>query len=167
MKRALATLVFVVFSASYAGCIFQHMSPERQLTDQAYAYNDEIRWSRIDLAAQRVHSDYRGTFLASHAEWGSEIMIADADMTNVSFEDGQGAATTLVRFAWYDQRTMEVTGTIVAQHWTMTDNGFQLDGEEIVSGEGRLLILPEEDEEEGEETPEVQSAGGAEVLAQR
>lgn len=167
MKRVLATLLFVALSTGYAGCIFQHMSPERQLTDQAYAYNDEVRWSRIDLAAQRVHPDYRARFLTSHAEWGSEIMIADADMTNVTFEDGQAAATTLVRFAWYDQRTMEVTGTIVSQHWTMTGDGFQLDRETIVSGEERLLILPDEDDEDAGETPPVETAGGQEVLAQR
>lgn len=156
-----------LLAASFAGsgCIFQHMSPERQLTDQAYAYNDEVRWARIDLAAQRVHPEYRTAFLASHVGWGGEIQIADTDMTNVTFSDGQVEATTRVEISWYDQRTMEVNRTVLSQHWQMTENGFRLDGEEIVGGSDLLLILPEEEEEEAGEP----TAGGEEeaVVASR
>ena len=155
---ASAALLALTFGAS--GCIFQHLAPEQQLTDQAYAYNDEVRWARIDLAAQRVHPDYRATFLASHAQWGGDVQIADCDMTNVVLSDGQTRATTRVQVAWYDQRSMEVTGTVLAQHWTMTENGFLLEREEIVAGDPTLLILPDSEEP-------ADSAGGEDTLASR
>ena len=165
LPRALGPIGLLLALALMAsGCIFQHLTPERQLTDQAYAYNDEVRWARIDLAAQRVHPEYRATFLASHAAWGGDVQIADADMTNVTFNDGQSEATTLVRFAWYDQRTMEVTGTVIAQHWRMTESGFLLDRERIVGGDETLLVLPEDG---GEAEAPAPTAGGAETLARR
>ena len=166
MHRALGPLgLLVALALGASGCIFQHLSPEAQLTDEAHAYNDEVRWARIDLAAQRVHPDYRATFLTSHAAWGTDIQIADVDMTNVTFDDGQTTATTRVQVAWYDQRTMEVTGTVLTQHWQMTENGFRLDDETIVAGDEGLLTFPEEDEDADDGAPE--TAGGEDVLARR
>ena len=162
-----ASLVAPLVALLASGCIFSHLSPQRRLMDQAHAYNDEVRWARIDLAAQRVHSEYRGTFLVSHGRWGSDIQIADADMTNMTFEEEGEGATTLVRYAWFDQRTMIVQATVVSQHWRSEgDESFVLDRETVVQGDEGLLELPEPTQGEEQETTAAFSAGG-ERLATR
>lgn len=141
--RRLPWLVAVACLA-LGGCIFQHFSPTQKLTDQAHALNDEARWSRIDLATQRVAPEYRRTFLTSHREWGGEVQIADADMTSIVLGDGEDAATSIVTVSWYDRATMEVRSTTLRQHWVQRDGAFLLSAEHVIGGDEALLDLPED-----------------------
>lgn len=158
-----ASVLVAVLVLGLAGCIFDHMSPQTILTNQVYAFNDETRWARIDLAATRVAPDYRPTFLTSHAAWGTDIQIADTDLTNVTFGEGQERAVSTVAVSWYDQRTLDVRASVLAQHWVRQDTGYVLEREEIVGGDETLLALPEEDAEAPAETPEPAppTSGGA------
>ena len=55
---------------------------------------------------------------------------------------------------------MELYSTVLAQHFRKTDNGYLLDGETIVAGDDRLLLLPEEEEPtEGDAAPEMDERG--------
>lgn len=130
---------------AYGGCMFQHLAPTQQLTEQVYAYNDETRWARIDLAADRVAPAYRATFAVSHARWGSEIQIADTDLTRVQLAGDEETAMSLVTVSWYDSATMLVRGSVLRQRWVSTPNGFLLTGEEVVGGDETLLQLPSDD----------------------
>jgi len=140
-----AISVLAVCSLMLAGCIFQNLSSSRQLTDQVYAFNDEIRWARIDLATERVAPEYRAEFVLAHRMWGHDIQIADADMTHVQIADDSASATSLVTFSWYDERTMRLHSTVIQQRWTKTDDAFLLEGEDIVGGDETLLGDPPAD----------------------
>lgn len=127
------------------GCMFQNLTPTRQLQDTVYQLNDETRWARIDLASQRVMPAYRARFLLAHRQWGHDIAIADIDPTHIQLgEDGEHARS-LVTVTWYDQRTMELTRTVVTQQWERTDNGYMLSAETIVGGSDLLLEQIDED----------------------
>jgi hypothetical protein len=149
----LAAAATAAFAASLGsgGCMFQNLSPTRMLTDQVQALNDETRWARVDLAADRVAPDYRTTFLASHRGWGRDIQIADAELTNVALAAGEETASSLVTISWYDLSTMEVRSSTIVQHWIKTDNGFLLDEERVTDGDEAILILPEEDATEADD----------------
>lgn len=144
-----AFLCTTFFAVAIGGCMIQNLSPISALTDQVYAINDESRWARIDLATERVLPAYRQTFLTSHREWGHDIQIADSDTTHLTLSDDEEDAISLVTVSWYDQRTMELSQTVIRQRWTHTDNGFRLDQERVVGGNEALLDLPEE-EDDGE-----------------
>jgi hypothetical protein len=146
-----ATLLLLVLGTSLSGCLLQNMGAERQLTDQVYALNDEIRWARIDLATERVSPDFRTEFLTLHRAWGHDIQIADSDCTHVQISDDSESATSLVTLSWYDQQTMEVHTSVIEQRWIKTDSGFLLDRVTVVGGEPRILATPE-DETADEET---------------
>ena len=148
MRATTALALSAVLTLALGGCIFQNLSTSRQLTDQVYAFNDEIRWARIDLATERVAPDYRTEFVLAHRMWGHDIQIADADMTHVQIADDSETATSLVTFAWYDERTMRLHSTVVQQRWTKTDDNFLLAGEEIVGGDETLLADPPVETEE-------------------
>lgn len=145
-----ATLVILLFGLSSSGCILQNMGAERQLTDQVYALNDEIRWARIDLATERVAPSFRTDFMILHRSWGHEIQIADSDCTHVQISEDSESATSLCTLSWYDQRTLELYTSVIEQRWIHTDNGFLLDRETVVGGEPGILETPPEDEETSE-----------------
>ncbi|HJL16381.1 MAG TPA: hypothetical protein RMH99_12035 [Sandaracinaceae bacterium LLY-WYZ-13_1] len=164
--RRLVTFCAFAFPIALGGCMFQQFAPTQILTEQAYALNDEVRWARVDLASERVVPRYRQTFLMSHREWGQAVQIADADMTNVVMEAENGGAISLVNVSWYDRATMEVRATTLRQHWVNVDGNFYLDGEEIVSGDERLLHLPEPTEGAADDAPAEDETAGDEALAQ-
>ena len=127
--------------------MFQNLTPTRQLTEQVYALNDETRWARIDLAADRVAPVYRPRFATTHARWGREIQIADTDLTHVQLAADEETATSLVAVSWYDNATMIVRASVLRQHWVKIDGGYLLDGEEVVEGDETLLHRPEPEPE--------------------
>ncbi|MGE0784708.1 MAG: hypothetical protein AB7S26_03395 [Sandaracinaceae bacterium] len=122
-----------------SGCIFQNLSSARVLQDTVYQLNDEARWARIDLASQRVTRDYRAAFLLSHRAWGHDVAIADIDATTIDMGDGEDTARSLVTVTWYDQRTMELSNTVLTQQWVRVDGSYFLDGETIVGGNEDLF----------------------------
>ena len=131
------------------GCLLQNLGADRQLTDQVYAFNDEVRWARIDLATERVSPDFRPAFLAMHRAWGHDIQIADSDCTHVQISDDSQSATSLVTLSWYD-RSLNVRTSVVRQRWIKTDSGFLLDQIVVVGGDEGILEAPPEDTEGGE-----------------
>lgn len=142
-----------------AGCVFNNISAEERLRDSVVGYNDEVRWNRIDLAAQRVAPPYRDQFRLTHADWHEAFEIADSEIVHVQVNDeDRSQATSFVKVRWYDQRTMLLTETTLRQEWARNVNGYQLTEEEVTDGNERLLAVPErfraDDEEEGEDGEE-------------
>ena len=132
-----------------SGCLLANMTPEVKLRDAVVGYNDECRWNRLDLAVQRVSPAERVDFYASHHQWGNDIKIADSDVVAVhtSGED-QENALSLVVVQWYNERTMLLASTTLAQSWDGNlAAGYVLIKEEVHSGDPRLLEPPEEDDE--------------------
>lgn len=148
--RVSLCLISITVTLALSGCLIENMAPVRALTDQVYAINDEARWSRIDLATERVDPAYRETYLRSHRQWGHDIRIADTDTTHVTLSRDNEAAISLVTIAWYDQRTMELYQSVIRQRWRHSEHGFRLDQEVIVGGREELLDLPDADDSEGE-----------------
>jgi hypothetical protein len=126
------------------GCtLIQGLSPETYLSDQVHQLNDEARWARIDLAAMRVDPNYRSTFTNSHRRWGSDIRLADADVTNLTMGTN-GRATSMVTYQWINESTMELYATTVRQTWTGDGEiGFHLLREDIIAGEVSLYDVVE------------------------
>lgn len=141
MSLARTVLTALVFS----GCgLMQGLSPETHLTDQVHQFNDEARWGRIDLAAMRVGRDYRLPFIASHARWGHDVRVADADITSVVLGEPAGGASSLVTYAWIDERAMELRQTTVRQIWEGGEmDGFRLVREEITAGDAHIFEVVE------------------------
>ncbi|UJR86761.1 Hypothetical protein I5071_88620 [Sandaracinus amylolyticus] len=136
MKR----LALLLPIAALSGCMMiDSISPEVRLGDQVHALNDEVRWGRVDLAAQRVAPSHRAAFVASHRAWGSEVHVADADVTNMDLGLEGGRAASYVNYSWIDEHTMELRATTVRQIWRGENEGFVLVSEEILSGDEALL----------------------------
>lgn len=138
--RAFLVLVPLLFSA----CMFTGVSAEERLRDAVVGINDEMRWNRIDLAAQRVAPPYRGHYRLSHHSWHRDFQIADTEIIHVEVGEERATATSMVTVRWYDQRTMLLAETTLRQKWTKVVGGYVLINEEVASGNERLLAIPEE-----------------------
>jgi hypothetical protein len=135
-KLVPALLVLVL-----GGCtLMQNLRPENRLADIVYQFNDEARWGRIDLASQRCTNTYRLPFVRSHARWGHDVAIGDAEVTNLAMGTGVAGADaqSLVTYQWIDNATMELHTTTVRQDWHGEGEGFQLIAEVVVNGEFEL-----------------------------
>lgn len=123
-----------------SGCmLIDSISPQVRLGDQVHQLNDEIRWGRVDLAAQRVAPSHRRAFVRAHRAWGGMVHIADADVTNMDLGLPDGRAASFVTYSWFDERTMQLQSTTVRQLWVGEGEGYVLVGEEIIGGDEALL----------------------------
>ena len=138
--RALLALVPLLFSA----CMFTGVGAEEILRDAVVGINDEMRWNRLDLAAQRVAPPYRGHYRLSHHSWHRDFQIADTEIIHVEMGEERATATSMVMVRWYDQRTMLLTETTLRQKWRKVVGGYILINEEVATGNERLLAIPEE-----------------------
>ncbi len=137
-------VLLAALSSLLGGCLFQNVSPTRQLSDQVYSLNDETRWGRVDLAAQRVLPAYRNAFVASRRDWGRDVAIADTEVSALVLAEDGNSATSTVEISWYDQRVMVLRGTVLRQRWAKTDAGFMLEEESVFAGDDALLLAPED-----------------------
>lgn len=149
------------------GCVFNSVSAEERLRDSVVGLNDETRWNRLDLAAQRVAPAFIGRFRATHHSWHRELQIADSEIVNVEIGEGREEATSFVTVRWYDQRTMLLSETTLKQKWRRALNGFVMIDEDVADGNPRLLELPEafrtEPEDEPEDEPEAEPVAEPEL----
>ncbi|MDQ3033692.1 MAG: hypothetical protein M3Y87_14840 [Myxococcota bacterium] len=137
-KSALVTVALAAWALS--GCmLIDSISPQVRLGDQVHQLNDEVRWGRVDLAAQRVAPAHRRQFVRSHRGWGANIHVADADVTNMDLGLPDGRAASFVTYSWFDERTMELQSTTVRQLWRGEGEGYVLVGEEVIGGDESLL----------------------------
>lgn len=142
MRTRLSIGITAVLAIGYGGCtLMQNLNPENRLADIVYRVNDEARWGRIDLAAMSCTNDYRMPFVTSHAAWGHDIQIGDAEVTNLALGTGGEAADaqSLVTYNWIDNAHMELHTTTVRQSWTGDGDGFRLTAETVISGEEGLF----------------------------
>jgi hypothetical protein len=142
MHRALV-LVPALFLVG--GCMLQNLSKEERLRDSVVGYNDECRWGRIDLAAQRVMPAYRQRFRLTHHGWGRNLQIADSEIVHVETagEDSEVAISTVI-VRWYDQSTMILADSTLRQSWKKVHGGYILLEEAVVAGHPGLLEIPPE-----------------------
>lgn len=148
----------VLFLVISGGCIFQNMSPSERLKDAVIGLNDETRWTRLDLAIQRVEPTYRGTFSASRAKWGKQLQIADVELLDARFPEDSDDAVSVVSVTWYALSDMTLHTTVIKQSWTRGNSSYLLVSEDVMSGHEALLELPETDGESIAEDQKTESA---------
>ncbi len=140
------------------GCLFQNMSPGTKLREAVQDGNEAARWSRMDIAMEKVAPAYAAEYARRHYDWGEGIQLADLDIVSMQMADDEKTATVVVSFRWYEYDTMTLQRTVVRQRWnSLSAGGFVLVEEVVVDGNERLLEPPPEPErEEGDQEEEAQ-----------
>lgn len=128
-------------------CLFSNLSTAEKFREMVDGVNEEARWSRLDLAIQRVHPEYRAEWRVARSDWGQDIQIADSEVTSLQIQDDDETAKSTVVVRWYRYDTMTLRTSTVEQSWERLGGHFALAEEEIVQGDEEIFFIPEEAEE--------------------
>ena len=123
IKKLLATMIVVVTLALPSAC-GKHLYGKDDLSTTAGKHYLDLRWGRINAAANRVHPDLRANFIQDWATRGKDVEIHDMEIIEVTVdEDGDNATITLI-VNWVNNSTMTMEQSTINQKWQRTEGGW-------------------------------------------
>lgn len=122
-----------------SGCFMQNRATIERVGDQVQGLNDETRWGKTSLAADRVMPAFRAQFLVNHENWGTRIQIAECDLVSLRVAEDEASATSVLNVSWYRLDTMEVSQSTLRQTWHQIGRNFALFEEVIVGGDESIF----------------------------
>lgn len=140
------------------GCLVHNIAPSERLRDAVVGLNDEARWSRLDLARERVAPAYRSAWVRSRHDWGRNIQIGDVELLDVRLAEDNETAVSVVAVSWYRYDTMTLRRTVLRQEWRSGGREYYLAGEEVADGDPELVAPPPEPEVADPEEPELRAS---------
>lgn len=100
-----------------AGCLSTTQRREDNLVREARTFNDDFRWARWEALTAAMPKEDGKLFLGRVGEVGDELVLADYEVTSITFVQGSEAATVVVRFDWYMKSQMRLRSTTLEQRW--------------------------------------------------
>jgi len=127
------SLAAVLLLVGATGCL-RPPSPAEQVTDAARELNLAARFGRLDVASERASNAARKSFLERRRHWGNELRVVDIDLSGLSLPDPEHAEV-MVNVSWMRMSEGMLRNTVVVQHWSNEDYGWQLTREKRVAGD--------------------------------
>jgi hypothetical protein len=124
--RALVTAAAVLATA--AGCMGTTQRREDTLVKQAREFNDDWRWARWDQMTTSMPREDAATFRRRVQNIEDELVLADFEVTSVTFAGGSDAAIVVAKFEWYYKRDPRLRNTTIEQRWEHRDGGWVVVG---------------------------------------
>jgi hypothetical protein len=100
-----------------AACLSSSQRREESLTREARTFNDDLRWARWEAVSSAMPRDEATAFLARVAALEDDLVLADYEVTSLTFAPGSNAAAVVARIEWYYNRDPRLRHTIVEQAW--------------------------------------------------
>jgi hypothetical protein len=136
----LIRLVIVLLLASCAMTPTQRR--EESLVRDARTFNDDLRWGRYEQLGQSLSREEAKLMLARAEAAGDDLMMADYEVTAITFAVGSEAATVSVKFDWYSRRANILHSTFLEQRWEFQGGRWLMTKQRRTRGD-RLLLVPE------------------------
>jgi len=136
MSPAIRYAASLVLALGVAGCLGQSRPARAQ--EAASEMNLNMRFGRVELAAERVAEPNREKFLASRKEWGQIVRIADTEMAGLKIV-GEEGAEVIVKVSWYRADVGDLHQTTLKQTWKDFKGEWKLVKEEKTDGDAGLL----------------------------
>lgn len=109
-----------------------------RMQEAANEFNANARFGRMELVVERVSNKERDAFLRRHKAWGSQVRIADLEVSSMRLLTDDTAEVT-VRVGWYRPEQGELRSTLLKQRWRDYRGDWMLVGEEKADGDPGLL----------------------------
>ena len=118
--------VLAVLALPATGCLSTTQRREDALMRQARMFNDDWRWGRWDAMASSMSKDDAAAFRRRLDAMEDELVLADFEVTSITFAGGSDAATVVSHFEWYLKRDPRVRVTTVEQRWEHRDGDWRV-----------------------------------------
>jgi hypothetical protein len=113
-------------------------SKQQRVQEAAYELNMGTRFSRTDVAMEKVLRSERVKFTERHKLWHTEIKIVDIELAGVTFRD-DGDATLFLAVSWHRANEPDMRSTVVSQKWHDKQGTWMLAAEERAQGDFGLF----------------------------
>lgn len=123
MLRAAVVAVLTLVSVG-AGC-GRHLYGRDDLTVDIAKHHIDLRWGRIENAAQRVNPELRAAFVQTWAQRLHGLELQEMDIAGVAMIDDDTAEVVVV-VTWVDKESMAVKTVQLPERWVRTDEGWRL-----------------------------------------
>lgn len=107
-------LVLVILAATACGGLAP--KEEDNLLDSIRKYNEDMRWSRYDVAATHIPPELRSQFVDDWDQRAKDLRITEYDLVRVD-KKGPRAAKAQIRMEWYKDSEGKVHETSSVQTW--------------------------------------------------
>jgi hypothetical protein len=113
--------LIALVAVGFAGCLSVSQRREDVLVENARAFNDDFRWGRWETLAGSMVRDEGAAFLRRVQALEDELVMADYQVSSITFLENGEAAAVVARFEWYLQRDPVVRHTTLEQLWKYQD----------------------------------------------
>lgn len=136
-----AWLLAILVSASVTACFGTNQRRQEVLVQNARAFNDDWRWGRWDSMAGAMPREDATAFLSRAQTLEPELVVADFEVTSITFSDQASRAVVVAKFEWYMKRDPVIKNTTVEQLWQFLDNRWQVTKIRRTRGDRFGLVL--------------------------
>lgn len=121
-----ALVVALVVMLVVGGC-GRHGYGRNDLDLTLSKHHIDLRWGRLENAAQAVTPAMRAEFVRVWSERFAQSELQDLEIVGVVVAEGGDKAEVVLRVTAVDRTTMTVTSKTVTERWLRTDDGWQLE----------------------------------------
>lgn len=125
MRLFIAVLLGVLAVSSLAGGCGKILYSRQDLEIDLSRHHIDLRWGRLENAAQRVHPDMRGEFLSHWAARMGNLELQDIELAGVVMAEDGDSADVIVNVTWITRDTMRVQTVAITEKWQRTDDGWR------------------------------------------
>jgi len=115
---------------------------EETLVRTARQFNDDLRWSRYEQMTLSMRADDAQLFMGRANAVGEDLVIADYDVTSITFAPGSEKATVIVKLEWYKRQDPIVRSTTLEEKWELRDGIWLMTKQRRTRGD-RFALTPE------------------------
>jgi hypothetical protein len=146
-------LVLLCLAASGVGCIAPTQRRQDDLLRDARMFNDDFRWGRWDILGQSMTAEENALFQARKNLVDDNLVLADYEVTSVTFLQAAEAAVVDVKLEWYKKNDPSVRQATLQQRWEYRGARWMMIKQRRVRGD-RFPLVPEPSEEKKAVPPE-------------
>jgi hypothetical protein len=132
----------VALFAGALGCMTPTQRREDDLVRDARTWNDDFRWARWDIVGQSIAPEENALFQERKNLVGTDLVIADYEVTSIRFLAGSQAATVEVSLEWYRKNDPTVRQATLQQRWERRAGRWLMVRQRRVRGD-RFPLVPE------------------------
>lgn len=124
-----------------AACLTPTQRREETLVREARMFNDDLRWGRYEQLTASLPREEAQALLARVDAVAEDLVMADYEVTSITFHTGSEAATSMVKLDWYTRARPTLRSTTLEQRWEYKNGKWVCVKQRRVRGDRFPLVI--------------------------